>query len=253
MKKTITVRGVEIGVGVPKVCVPISGKTVVELLDEIVAARELADIIEWRADFFEELPEVEKFQVALRILRGALGETPLLFCYRTAAEGGNGALPANIYQRLCEEAAESGNVDLLDVEFSAGEKTCAEVLETLRRHGVVSLVSSHDFSGTPSAGEMVATLRGMQALGADIPKLAVLANSPADLLALLSATNEYNGRFATGPMTTMAMGDVGALSRISGGVFGADIAYGYVGKATAPGQLEAGKLKSILRILYGAG
>ena len=48
-----------------------------------------ADLVEWRADFFEELMNPEACQNVLEALAEILGETPLLFTIRTSEEGGN--------------------------------------------------------------------------------------------------------------------------------------------------------------------
>mgnify|MGYP002234856443 CR=1 FL=1 len=48
-------------------------------------------------------------------------------------------------------------------------------------------------------------------MGADLPKLAVMPQSPADVLALLAATYEASAQI--GPVITMPWGDLGKLSR----------------------------------------
>lgn len=62
--KTVTIKNVTLGSGAPKICVPMVGKTVAELLEEANNLVELdLDIVEWRVDFFEEvekLAEVKK-------------------------------------------------------------------------------------------------------------------------------------------------------------------------------------------------
>ena len=49
---TIKVRNLEIGTGMPKICVPIVGKTVPEILENAKSAVQAkADVVEWRVDF----------------------------------------------------------------------------------------------------------------------------------------------------------------------------------------------------------
>lgn len=87
--KTVTIKNVTLGSGAPKICVPMVGKTVAELLEEANNLVELdLDIVEWRVDFFEEvekLAEVKKIGVKIREI---LKETPILFTFRTKKEGG---------------------------------------------------------------------------------------------------------------------------------------------------------------------
>ena len=87
----------------------------------------------------------------------------------------------------------------------------------------------------------------MKALGADLPKLAVMPQSPADVLAVLEATYEASAQI--GPVITMAMGDLGKLSRVSGGLTGSCLTFGAGSSASAHGQLNAEDLRAILQDL----
>ena len=51
-------------------------------------------------------------------MRNVIGETALLFTFRTAKEGGERAIETDVYVALNERAAKSGQVDLVDVEAS---------------------------------------------------------------------------------------------------------------------------------------
>ncbi len=95
---------------------------------------------------------------------------------------------------------------------------------------------------------MTARLRRMEALGADIAKLAVMPQTPEDVLTLLSATGEVSATAAR-PVVTMSMGRLGAVSRIAGEVFGSALTFGAVGQSSAPGQLEAAALAKALSLL----
>lgn len=54
--ETLTIRETAFGSGLPKICVPIMGDTVEELLAEAtLAAEQQVDVVEWRADFFTDL------------------------------------------------------------------------------------------------------------------------------------------------------------------------------------------------------
>ena len=47
---TVNVRKVEIGKGIPKICVPVVGITRDDIIDAACKAKETADLVEWRAD-----------------------------------------------------------------------------------------------------------------------------------------------------------------------------------------------------------
>ena len=54
--KTVRVRNVEIGAGIPKICVPIVGTTKEEIIAEAKTFDTLpVDVVEWRADWFEDV------------------------------------------------------------------------------------------------------------------------------------------------------------------------------------------------------
>ena len=90
MTKPIQIKNLTIGAGIPKICVPLTGTTREKICQEAEDAKKAAaDLVEWRADFFEELMNPEACQNVLEALAEILGETPLLFTIRTSEEGGN--------------------------------------------------------------------------------------------------------------------------------------------------------------------
>ena len=93
-------------------------------------------------------------------------------------------------------------------------------------------------------------LMGMKKLGADVAKLACMPNSAKDVLTLLSATEAVKSQYPDEPIITMSMGKLGAISRISGEIFGSALTFGSAKKASAPGQLEVTTLQQILRALH---
>lgn len=96
--RTIRLRDVEIGSGSPKVIVPIVGKNRGEILTK---AQELTNIplhvVEWRADFYQDVNDLPSVLSTLRALREALGNIPILFTFRTRKEGGERELPLDRY------------------------------------------------------------------------------------------------------------------------------------------------------------
>lgn len=84
----VTVRNLTIGEGIPKICVPIVGKTKEQILKEAEEIPGLpVDLAEWRADWFESVFNLEQVNEVLTGLRKILGEIPLLFTFRTSREG----------------------------------------------------------------------------------------------------------------------------------------------------------------------
>lgn len=247
----VTVRNVVIGEGKPKICVPIIGVTREEILEEAINMRSLPhDIVEWRADWFDQIFEREEMMEVLRELRKVLGETPILFTFRTEKEGGQKPAEQKDYVRLNKMAASTGCVDMIDVELVAGDENVKEIIEEAHRHQVKVIASSHDFEKTPEKDEMISKLCRMQDLGADILKIAVMPQTRRDVLTLLLATEEMYTEHAKCPIVTMSMSAAGMISRLCGEFFGSAITFGSAGKASAPGQAAVEELDKILTFLH---
>lgn len=247
----VVVRGVKIGEGIPKICVPIVGQTREEIVEAGKTMKSAgADVVEWRVDWYEEVFDYAKVEETAADLRKALGELPLLFTFRTAKEGGEKAIEKDVYVELNQKAARSGFVDMVDVEAFTGDEAVRVIVETAHEAGVKVVGSNHDFHQTPEQEEIVARLCKMQELGVDIPKIAVMPVCKKDVLTLLSATEEMYTRYANRPIITMSMAGTGVISRLCGEVFGSALTFGAAGKASAPGQMEVEDLKTVLSLLH---
>ena len=238
----VVVRNVAIGEGIPKICVPIVGKTREEILE---AAKNIlpigADVVEWRVDWYEDIFDFEKVEETAKQLREVLGEMPILFTFRTSKEGGEKAIETPVYVELNQKISATGYVDLVDMEAFTGDDAVKAVV-----------ASNHDFDKTPAKSDIIYRLRKMQELGADIPKIAVMPQNKKDVLTLLAATEEMVNNYADRPIITMSMAATGVISRVCGEVFGSALTFGAVGKASAPGQMGAGELKEMLTTLHAS-
>ncbi|WP_352397895.1 type I 3-dehydroquinate dehydratase [[Clostridium] aminophilum] len=251
---TVRIGEVEVGKGMPKVIVPIVAKTREEILDKAREIRSVApgavDMVEWRADFYDEVTDVEKTAETGRLLREILREIPFLFTFRTAREGGEKEIPAELYTKLNQAMAERGGASCVDVEMFSDEETVKENLRNIHACGIPVIGSRHSFAETPAAEVMVRELRKMQDLGADILKIAVMPKSRKDVAVLLSATADMCENYADRPLITMSMGPYGMISRISGEVFGSSMTFGALGEVSAPGQLPVSALNTALRLVH---
>ena len=251
MTDIIEVRGVRIGEGIPKIIVPIVETTRKEIIRKAESLADVrVDIVEWRADWFEEAADPAAVEEVLKELRGALGNTPLLFTFRTLREGGEKAIDQQDYAALNISVARSGFADLIDVEIFTGDEIVREIIESAHERGVKIVGSSHDFDRTPEKEEIVGRLKKMQQMGADIPKIAVMPQSRKDVLTLLLATEEMTAEYADRPIITMSMSGTGLISRLCGEVFGSSCTFGAVGKASAPGQMNAEDLDTVLELIH---
>lgn len=247
----VMIRGVAIGEGIPKICVPIVGKTREEIIKAAEEIRTLpVDVVEWRADWYEEVFEADVVLDVLQELRRILGELPLLFTFRTKKEGGEKEIDEKDYRTLNQLAAESGFADLIDVEVFSGDEVVNDLVRTAHENAVKVIGSNHDFEKTPSKEEIIRRLQKMQELDVDLPKIAVMPKKKEDVLTLLAATEEINRKYADRPIITMSMAGDGVISRLCGEVFGAALTFGAAGQASAPGQIGVKELRQILTILH---
>lgn len=253
MMHTIQIKNLTIGEGRPKICVPIVGKTREEILSEAAAFSALpADIAEWRADWYEDVFSLYEVLTTAKKLREVLGDTPLLFTFRTAKEGGEKEISLEQYEQLVKAMAESGYVDLIDIEAFLGDTLVSSLIYHAHKNNITVIGSNHDFEKTPPKEEILRRLRKMQILGADIPKIALMPTCKKDVLTLLEATLEMYEVYADRPIITMSMAKTGVISRLSGETFGSAITFGAASKASAPGQIGACDLESILNILHSS-
>ncbi|KAA9004759.1 type I 3-dehydroquinate dehydratase [Paenibacillus spiritus] len=250
----LQVRGVVIGEGQPKICVSLTEKTAGRLLEEAGAAAALGpDLIEWRVDHFEGCTSVEAALSVLAGIRSAIADLPLVFTFRSLREGGQREIAAGHYAALNRAAAASGLADLVDIElFSGGEETIGSLIGEIRSAGAKTIVSNHDFGGTPPAEEMMRRLELALRLGGDLPKIAVMPQAPRDVLKLLETTVLMRERYPGQPVITMSMAGLGAVTRIAGEVFGSAVTFAAAGVPSAPGQLPLPDVRRTLELL-GAG
>ena len=246
---SVKVRGLVIGEGIPKICVPIVGKTNDEILQTVQEiSNTSADLVEWRVDWYESVFDIEAVKALAGELRKMLGEIPLLFTFRTKNEGGEKEISFEQYTDILYQVADTKTVDMVDVEAYIDEDV-AKVVADLKEKGVIVVGSNHDFEKTPSKEEILKRLCYMQELDVNIPKIAVMPQNPEDVATLLSATAEMVSKHADRPIVTMSMAKIGMVSRMAGETFGSAITFGAMGKASAPGQMNVEVLREMLEIL----
>ena len=153
-------------------------------------------------------------------------------------------VPILMYHHLAE--------DVTNDEMVSPEQFEAQIralVDDAHAAGVKVIMSNHDFHKTPAQEDIIYRLRRMQDLGADLPKIAVMPQSPQDVLTLLAATLTMKEKYATRPLITMSMGKSGGVSRVTGRLFGSAMTFGTVGQASAPGQIAIAKLREVMDIL----
>jgi 3-dehydroquinate dehydratase-1 len=249
--RPIALPGKPVGAGrFPAICAPLVGRTREKLLSEAaVLAGRKPDIIEWRVDFFEGIADTAAvIDVAAGIRQAAPG-IPLLFTRRSMREGGERIALAEqqviaLYRAVCE----AGQADIVDYEMGNDAADVREVRELSRAQGVQLILSFHDFQGTPPLDVLNERFARAQGLGADIAKVAVMPRAMDDVLTLLQATLQ-SSRTVGIPVVSMAMGGLGALTRLCGWAFGSAMTFAVGEGTSAPGQMPIEDVEAALAVL----
>lgn len=246
----ICVRGIVFGKGMPKICVPLVGKTDTEILNQALeVSLQKPDCIEFRADWYENVLCPEDVERILGQIREMIGNIVLLFTFRSKEEGGQRSISVDQYSRLCENACESGYIDLLDVEAFKQNGLLEELAETAHKNGVYIVGSNHDFVRTADEDELLEKLQRIDEMGADIPKIAVMPVTERDVLNLLSATLKYHEKGGNKPVITMSMKPMGGVSRLAGELVGSVMTFATLGQESAPGQIPLALVRDVLKCL----
>ena len=273
---SVHIKNIILGEGVPKVCVPLTDRSLSSLEGSLNDMRDKHfDLIEWRVDKFEAFrlhimgnAEVGNFRdndvipaaksmndigIALKeaaaLIRAAFPDKPVIFTIRTNRDMEDFEISDEAYAAAVSYAVGQGLGDIIDIEQSRGAALVIRLVNLAREYGIKTIVSKHLAKRTPAEADIINTLQDMQYAGADIVKFAVMPQTKADVMSLLNATYRYSSEPESVPVITMSMGRLGVLSRISGSLTGSCLTFGTVGAASAPGQIDCEELRRILDVL----
>lgn len=142
------------------------------------------------------------------------------------------------------EAIKSG-ASMVDIEVENSDDFKNEIIETAKKNKSTVIISYHDFEKTPVIRELEQILNWCFESGADIAKIACQANNAEDAARILALYSFGK------PLISIGMGDAGKITRIAAPLLGAPFTYASLvkSKQTAPGQIEADKLESIIKMI----
>lgn len=220
-----------------KIVVSIMPRNDEEIQNLQIAEYQKADIIEWRADFLDVndiltlAPSVfEKFKTF-----------EILFTLRTNREGGQIELSAEQYVQTLK-AILNFNPSYIDIEYFSYPKA----LKQLATYKDKIVLSYHNFKEMPM--ELTRYMMEMNAEKTAFVKVAIMPQRECDVIDLMQITRdltiEYGPKFIS-----IAMGELGKISRVSGYLTGSVWTFASVGQSSAQGQIELNKLKTILETL----
>ncbi|MBQ7785973.1 MAG: type I 3-dehydroquinate dehydratase [Clostridia bacterium] len=229
------------------------GKTIEEIGEAAKRAYQArADIIELRIDSFDSEPTAEAAIAACReVYRNAPG-TPLIFTLRTERDGGAGSRNINKYEVLLNDICSMHAADAIDCELSVGADAFVRITQRAHEEGIAVIGSSHEFGRIGDMIQVGTWLSKQEELGADICKAAVMTQTKAEAFEAAYVMAKADEQLSV-PMIAIAMGPSGVLTRIGAECLGSCLTFGTAGAASAPGQIDARELRSVLEIVHAAG
>lgn len=111
--------------------------------------------------------------------------------------------------------------------------------------GKIIIVSEHNFEKTPSDEKLSEIVETAKDMGADIIKIAAMANREEDVTRLLEFTKKRSES-----LVTISMGEIGKRSRVEALKYGSLFTYAFVNKKAAPGQISLDEMVREFKVQY---
>ncbi len=228
----------------PVICASIKGNYPDDILRKVEMANG-SDIIEIRLDGFPISVSESK-----RLLRSIKQRTdkPILITNRMGAEGGTFAGSEHERINIIKEVIFFA--DAIDIELRTDEYLRKEIIDICKERRKTTIISYHDLQTSHSVEEISFIFQRIIESGANIAKVAVVANVLEDVLNLLIATYQIKKTHSI-PIVSIPIGEKWKSGRLASLFFGSSIFYCSVDEmsGTAPGQLTVEDASEILRRL----
>lgn len=106
------------------------------------------------------------------------------------------------------------------------------------------LISEHNFERIPSDAELEEYAKDVKRFSAPGLKIAAMSNSETDCDRLYKFIKKYSKKFQL--FAAFGMGETGKVSRLWSLAEGANLTYGAIGRAEAPGQIDVSTMSKAL-------
>ena len=204
-------------------------------LEKISSTKKLdqCNVIEIRIDLLMSVPDLK--QKISKI------NAPILLTCRHPDEGGSEEFRDSIKRQsvitpLIQYAS------ALDIEIDQAEHM-KSILELAKSEGLLTLLSFHDFIGTPEKKHLQNKVSEGYERGADVVKIATTTNSFKDIISLMTLFDLFDSHH----LSVMGMGRLGMASRLLAAQSGSVLNYAALHSASVPGQWEVNDFKKILK------
>lgn len=129
----------------------------------------------------------------------------------------------------------------IDIDIETPELLRKKLITKAHAKGCRVILSYHNFTETPSPIELNAIIDKLFESGADLAKIACMANSQKDCARVMGLYENHSN------LVAFCMGDMGKLTRLAAPILGAPFTYASVqGKETASGQMPINEVEIFL-------
>lgn len=192
------------------------------------------------------LDKVEMAEIRLDLTEFGKDEIEIVFAHptQTVATCRPDKIGSDEQLELLTAAINAG-ANYVDIEIEAEKSLQEAIINTARSKECKVIISYHNYTGTPGLKELYKIIDQCYDLGADVAKIATLANTKMDSARLLSL-------YSTGKsLVVFGMGEQGKITRIMAPLLGAEFTFAAMddGEATAPGQIKYSRMKEIVEYL----
>ncbi|MCJ1995427.1 type I 3-dehydroquinate dehydratase [Lactococcus piscium] len=214
-----------------KIVVPIMPKSL-EAIEQLSSDQyQGADLIEWRADFLA----ISDLDLAASKIKDKFPDHPIIFTFRTEDKDEQFISDADYVRLIDKFASEFAYIDIEVLRFP-------EV--SIPQNAIASY---HDFDQIPE--NLPEILDKMQARHPKVVKFAGMPQNKRDVLRLMSETLTFSEKHPDQIVVTMAMGELGKVTRLVGDSFGSSWTFAAVAATSAPGQLSLTEMRQVQHIL----
>lgn len=129
----------------------------------------------------------------------------------------------------------------VDIDINVPEIYRDKIADLAHSKGCKVIFSYHNYEKTPSHKDLLRIIDKMRSSGADIVKIACMANSAEDCSRVLGLYENHT------KLVAFCMGEIGKITRLTAPLLGAPFTYAsIVGKEVAPGQLSYLEVESFI-------
>lgn len=238
---------------VPLICTPLIGRNQADIIVELTnVLRKNPDIIEWRADFFDNIANTDQVVALANEIKKIARDLPVIFTIRSSREGGQPIALSDLEViQLNTAICSNTNIEYVDCELSSLPEDFQELCKVAHKNNTKVIASFHNFTCTPSRNILHQKFTQAEEYGADVAKIAVMPKNLEDVLTLFHVTLEAKNRL-TIPLITMSMGGLGTVTRMFGGIFGSTVSFAVGQESSAPGQVPIEDLNAVFHIINKA-